>query len=223
MVVLMLGDFILELLFVYQSEELFWTFLNGGLLALVFFFALLAGRTDPGFLHSPKRYGFGQMLEAFPPFELCPTCGVVVTARSRHCAYCRRCVERYDHHCPWINNCVGLRNHYLFVLFIASVFALLLVKIVMICRSFKGNSKGAEYLTLVSDHKSLTLIVRIAILCAAAFFISLVAVLNLVHCTNFMLGKTTNERFAVSKRVTAESLDEELRTVSSKGSRRTDM
>lgn len=163
------------------------------------------------------------MLDAFPPFELCPTCEVVVTARSRHCAYCRRCVERYDHHCPWINNCVGLRNHYLFIAFIASVFLMLLLKIAMICRSFAGDAEGAMYLAVVYEQLKNPLIVRIAILCAAAFFISLVAVLNLVHCTNFMLGKTTNERFAASKRVTAESLDEELRTVSSKGSRRTDM
>ena len=64
--------------------------------------------------------------------------------------------------------------------------------------------------------------VKVIVLCAAGFFISLVTVLNIVHCTNFMLGKTTNERFAASKRVTQESLSEELRTVSSKGSRRTD-
>lgn len=58
MVAMLLGDFVLELLFVYQAEELYWTFVNGGLLALVFFFAFLAGRTDPGFLQKPQRYSF---------------------------------------------------------------------------------------------------------------------------------------------------------------------
>ena len=47
--------------------------------------------------------------------------------RSRHCRFCRGCIEKYDHHCIWyniyiyiyrINGCVGAKNYKYFLLFL---------------------------------------------------------------------------------------------------------
>ena len=161
------------------------------------------------------------MMKAFPCYELCPVCEVVITSRSRHCAYCRRCVERYDHHCPWINNCVGLRNHAFFFLFIFSVMSYLVMKIVMIALALSHDTPISEQARFIEAFYKLGCPVelQIAVLIVAGSFVALVAVLNLVHCTNFIRGKTTNERFA-TKRTSTDIIDEELRTVSSRDSKR---
>ena len=88
MVALFLGDFAVELVFVYPGMAFVWTILNAALLALVFLFALIAGVMNPGYLEKPIRYKFGHLLQGFPPYELCPVCEVVITNRSRHCAFC---------------------------------------------------------------------------------------------------------------------------------------
>ncbi len=72
------------------------------------------------------------MMQVFDPVLLCPDCEVIRTSRSRHCSICNRCVERFDHHCPWVNNCVGLKNHHYFMMFLASVSALLMVVIITV-------------------------------------------------------------------------------------------
>ena len=61
---------------------------------------------------------------------MCPDCEVLRTPRSRHCAICNHCVERFDHHCPYINNCVGIGNHNSFLLFLVSLQMLIVALIV---------------------------------------------------------------------------------------------
>lgn len=53
--------------------------------------------------------------------RLCFVCEVIKPERSRHCYQCKRCVHRFDHHCPWLNTCVGIKNHNLFVGYLAAV------------------------------------------------------------------------------------------------------
>ena len=59
-----------------------------------------------------------ELLDDFDVREICPTCKVIVLARSRHCNVCNVCIDRFDHHCQWLNNCVGRRNHPYFLVFV---------------------------------------------------------------------------------------------------------
>lgn len=76
---------------------------------------------DPGIISPEKKRSFLELLRDINPADLCPDCRIIKTARSRHCAICNQCVERFDHHCPWINNCVGIKNHNAFMLFVLSI------------------------------------------------------------------------------------------------------
>ena len=96
-------------------------------IALSFF---IASAKDPGYLR--PQHDFLDMLAKIHPCEMCPDCLVLRTPRSRHCAICNRCVERFDHHCPWLNNCVGIRNHNSFMVFLVSL-SLELVAIIVSC------------------------------------------------------------------------------------------
>lgn len=82
--------------------------------------------SDPGYVKKPRNVTFMQLLQNFDPVLLCPDCEIVRTDRSRHCAICNQCVERFDHHCPWINSCVGTGNHGPFAVFILGMYTLLL-------------------------------------------------------------------------------------------------
>ena len=75
-----------------------------------------AGTLKPG-----EGMSFITMLRDINPADLCPTCMVIRSARSRHCSICNKCVERFDHHCPWINNCVGAGNHNAFLTFLFAI------------------------------------------------------------------------------------------------------
>lgn len=108
------------------------------LISLGLFFVIaiafsFAAHLDPGRLYPTYRkedgnpIDFLELLQKFHPTDLCPDCKIIRTPRSRHCAICNRCVERFDHHCPWINNCVGIRNHNYFLAFLAATWMFLVL------------------------------------------------------------------------------------------------
>lgn len=138
---------------------------------------------------------------------MCPDCRVLRTPRSRHCAICNKCVERFDHHCPWLNNCVGVNNHNAFLVFLLSL-SLCLVSIIISCLvtlAFPCNSDGAddcplEALCVGCDLRWLRYTMAVASILVTLFFSAPVLYLSWVQMQNFTLNKTSNERFARTAR-----------------------
>ena len=88
-------------------------------------FMLLSSFTKPGYIKN--EVDFYDLVRVIEATQLCPDCETVRTSRSRHCAICHQCVERFDHHCPWINNCVGVNNHNYFIIYLYLQSAVLLL------------------------------------------------------------------------------------------------
>ena len=139
---------------------------------------------------------------------MCPDCEVLRTERSKHCAICNRCVERYDHHCPWINNCVGINNHTPFLVFIVTLIMILMLiiisYIVMLandCRPDKDPIDVRLNCPLIEfcvgcRNVPLRIIMLTVTSLIAIFFVLPGTYLCHVHVKNFTSGKTTNERFS---------------------------
>ena len=134
---------------------------------------------------------------------MCPDCLVLRTPRSRHCAICNRCVERFDHHCPWLNNCVGIHNHNSFLVFLISL-SLCLLAIVISCLVTAAapcsNDCPLQELCAGCDIVALRYFMIILSICLCIFFALPVGFLAYVQTKNFMLNKTSNERFARTAR-----------------------
>lgn len=118
-----------------DNHHLFFAVPSGALSLLVIVSYVLACARDPGKLTAGPKLDFLDLLQRFVPTDLCPDCQVIRTPRSRHCAICNVCVERFDHHCPWINNCVGVSNHNPFLVFLASTFTLILFSVAVVLTS----------------------------------------------------------------------------------------
>ena len=84
------------------------------ILCLIFLFA--TNCTSPGIIQN--SVDFYDLVRVIDSTQLCPDCETIRTSRSRHCAVCHACVERFDHHCPWVNNCIGVKNHNYFLAYI---------------------------------------------------------------------------------------------------------
>lgn len=108
----------LQYVLVFPHLPYYWSIVNLSFFLTTILFLSLVNCTDPGFIKN--QVDFLKMLKVCESTELCPDCQTVRTARSRHCAVCHKCVERFDHHCPWVNNCIGLRNHNYFLIYTTS-------------------------------------------------------------------------------------------------------
>jgi palmitoyltransferase ZDHHC13/17 len=82
------------------------------------FFLLMTNCTQPGHVQKVDKVDMYDLIRVLDSTSLCPDCECIRTSRSRHCAVCNQCVERFDHHCPWVNNCVGVRNHNYFLTYV---------------------------------------------------------------------------------------------------------
>jgi palmitoyltransferase len=99
----------------------------------------------------------------------CLKCQNVKPPLAHHCSICKRCIRRMDHHCPWINNCVGLRNHRLFLQFLAYTLAgLSYTMALLFYRAFWGECRGGTWQHGLSD-LALGVVTIIADVCFSFF------------------------------------------------------
>ena len=118
-------NLLLEVLFIFPHVKIKWIGVNMGLTISCLLFLTVVCTKNPGYLK--RSDNFMAMVLAIENSQLCPDCDCVRTSRSRHCAICNRCVERFDHHCPWVNNCIGIHNHNYFFGFLTTMLATLLM------------------------------------------------------------------------------------------------
>lgn len=175
----------------------------------------MATVSDPGYLE--PKYHFMELLSKVHPCEMCPDCEVLRTPRSKHCAICNRCVDRFDHHCPWINNCVGIHNHNSFFIFVISLIMILLLIVASSITTLSDECKprspeGVDNCPLIEmclgcKNLPFRYLVLVTTTLVCLFFGGPACLLLYVHVMNYSNGKTTNERMAKNARTTSEAID----------------
>jgi len=198
-----------------RNGKRYYQMFNGITTLLVFLSFIYASCKDPGILKPEKGRSFLELLRDINPADLCPECKVIRSARSRHCAICNCCVERFDHHCPWVNNCVGIKNHNAFLTFLAMIWVKIVFHfavniyglIINIEKQVNQEGLGCEQnwedyhycsqMCLYGYCGDPYVYFSASGVCImiCMFYFMLSSVLLLTHCKNYMANRTTNERF----------------------------
>ena len=190
---------------------------SGVTTVLVFLSFLFASLRNPGVLKKDEQRSFLELLRDINPVDLCPECEVIRSARSRHCAICNQCVERFDHHCPWINNCVGIKNHNYFLLFLLSIWFKIMFHLVVDIFGLVRILSDSSYDFL--DHqdfcyyglceKNYVVYSSIGVcLLICCFYLFLSTLLLYTHIKNYMANRTTNERYSRKMKPQRKAQDE---------------
>ena len=174
-----------------------------GLFVVWAVFGLIFQALGPGVVKRDASVTLMHLLEEFDVREVCPTCKVIILPRSRHCNVCKVCVDRYDHHCQWLNNCVGIRNHTSFLVFLLSL-SLCFIAIVASCVETLAYPCKIDCplheLCVGCDIDWLRYSMVGVSVAVTLFFSAPVGLLSYIQMRNFMLNKTSNERFARTAR-----------------------
>lgn len=123
------------------------------LLALSYWMYYKAWQSNPGTVkkeshkESMAKFEFDDFI--FAKGNICKTCKLEKPARSKHCAVCNVCVQKFDHHCIWLNNCVGLHNYKYFFSFLLLTFTAIVYSIIigLICLYAWAEEEGLLHKT----------------------------------------------------------------------------
>ena len=204
MVVLALNAFII--LPPFQSNYTVFSCISGFSTLMVYMSFFTASCKDPGNLKPLENYAFLELLHDINPVDLCPECKVIRTARSRHCAICNQCVERFDHHCPWINNCVGIKNHNAFLMFLISIWVKIVFHMTISIYSLQQigqvglvcESEECLQMCLACDSKAINITSCVICIIICFFYLFISTLLLATHFKNYCANRTTNERLSRS-------------------------
>ncbi len=170
--------FTIEVLFTFPHMDYQWIYVNLGCTLACLVSLAIVSIKNPGYIKRSKNF-MGMML-TIENSQLCPDCETVRTSRSRHCAICNRCIERFDHHCPWINNCVGIDNHVYFYFFLFSTLATLAIAFYqgfrVLVRAFRVDypldySKFGDLLNITPSESLFFFMIVVHILISGFFFL----------------------------------------------------
>eukprot|EP00826_Nyctotherus_ovalis_P002609 TRINITY_DN10526_c0_g1_i1.p1 TRINITY_DN10526_c0_g1~~TRINITY_DN10526_c0_g1_i1.p1 ORF type:complete len:312 (+),score=31.15 TRINITY_DN10526_c0_g1_i1:1162-2097(+) len=192
-----------------------------GVAALVMVFFLVSWLRDPGYVSSKPNPQFQELVNQLEATAVCPDCESVKSLRSRHCAICKKCVERYDHHCPWINNCVGTRNHGAFYCFISFILIQLVSSLALTTYLFSRVVKNSSFeikgffpdirvFDYLREYQIVFYILLIGLMLYFIFFTLMVLALWCGQTKNLLLARTSFERLNKSNNIAHQGMHGEI-------------